>query len=445
MQEDEPKGGGAKQRQGLTSDTLVLEEEWELMKAVRYASLSVVFVALLGFGFWQFLPSAARADRGNDNGVPRYVVDPFWPKQLPNNWLIGQVGGLATDSHDHVWIIQRPRTLTDDEAGAVPFGTRLTPRSECCVPAPSVMEFDGKGNLLRAWGGPADKDTNNQYNKTCKAPACQWPNTEHGILVDKHDNVWVAGNGGAAGGQGEDDQILKFAADGTFLFQIGKAGASTGNGDLINVKRPADFDVDVDAHELYVADGYGNKRIAVFDTEAPGPVKRYWGAYGKPPCESPGNPLPCTGGPYNPKAPTDKDFRNPVHCVRLVADLVYVCDRVNDRIQVFTKAGKFVQEFFEKTETLGNGSMWDIAPSLDRNRTFLHVTDGENNHVYQMRRLTGEIAGQFGHNGRNAGQFHWIHVLDIDSNGTIYTGEVDTGKRIQRFVPAGDSARDDRD
>src|SRR5438477_492748 len=442
----------------MTSDThLFGRGVEEAMKLARCVYLALLVIALLALGVWQLFPGQADADRGESKVPPRFVVDPDWPKQLPNNWLIGQVGGLAVDSHNNIWIIQRPRTLTNDEAGAVPYPPpyfpittppttpRLTPRSECCVPAPSVMEFDGKGNLLRAWGGPADKDTNNQYNKTCKAPACQWPNTEHGIVVDKHDNVWVAGNGGAAGGQGEDDQILKFAADGTFLFQIGKAGAATGNGDLINVKRPADFDVDVDAHELYVADGYGNKRIAVFDTEAPGPVKRYWGAYGKPPCESPGNPLPCTGGPYDPKAPPDKDFRNPVHCVRLVADLAYVCDRVNDRIQVFTKAGKFVQEFFEKTETLGNGSMWDIAPSLDRNRTFLHVTDGENNHVYQMRRLTGEIAGQFGHNGRNAGQFHWIHVLDIDSKGTIYTGEVDTGKRIQRFVPAGDSARDDRD
>src|SRR5437879_2895170 len=140
-----------------------------------------------------------------------------------------------------------------------------------------------------------------------------------------------------------------------------------------------------------------------------------------PPCASPGNTRACVTGAYSPSAPPDPDFRNPVHCIRLVADLVYVCDRVNDRIQVFKKNGDFVQEFFEKTNTLANGSMWDIAPSLDRRQTFLHVTDGENNHVYHMLRLTGEIVGQFSHNGRNAGQFHWIHVLDIDAHGTIYT------------------------
>src|SRR5213594_4207554 len=155
------------------------------------------------------------------------------------------------------------------------------------------------------------------------------------------------------------------------------------------------------------------------------------------------NTRACVTGAYSPSAPPDPDFRNPVHCIRLVADLVYVCDRVNDRIQVFKKNGDFVQEFFEKTNTLGNGSMWDIAPSIDRRQTFLHVTDGENNHVYHMLRLTGEIVGQFGHNGRNAGQFHWIHVLDIDAHGTIYTGEVDTGKRVQRFVSEGNSP--DRD
>ena len=427
------------------------------MKLARYVYLALLVIVLLALGVWQLFPGQADADRGESKVPPRFVVDPDWPKQLPNNWLIGQVGGLAVDSHNNIWIIQRPRTLTNDEAGAVPYPPpyfpittppttpRLTPRSDCCVPAPSVMQFDRKGNLVRAWGGPADIQ-NNAYNATCKAPSCQWPNTEHGIYVDKDDNVWLSGNGGAVvtatGAQGRDDQILKFATDGTFLMQIGKAGASTGNGDTVNVRQPADFGVDDEAHELYVADGYGNKRVIVFDTKT-GKAKRSWGAYGAPPCESPGNTRACVTGAYSPSAPPDPDFRNPVHCIRLVADLVYVCDRVNDRIQVFKKNGDFVQEFFEKTNTLGNGSMWDIAPSIDRRQTFLHVTDGENNHVYHMLRLTGEIVGQFGHNGRNAGQFHWIHVLDIDAHGTIYTGEVDTGKRVQRFVSEGNSP--DRD
>src|SRR2546425_2825446 len=235
------------------------------MKLARYVYLALLVIALLALGVWQLFPGQADADRGESKVPPRFVVDPDWPKQLPKNWLIGQVGGLAVDSHNNIWIIQRPRTLTNDEAGAVPSPPpyfpittppttpRLTPRSDCCVPAPSVMQFDRKGNLLRAWGGPADTQ-NDTYNATCKAPSCQWPNTEHGIYVDKDDNVWLSGNGGAVvtatGAQGRDDQILKFATDGTFLMQIGKAGASTGNGDTVNVRQPADFGVDDEAHEL---------------------------------------------------------------------------------------------------------------------------------------------------------------------------------------------------
>src|SRR3989449_3190559 len=169
------------------------------MKLARYVYLALLVIVLLALGVWQLFPGQAAADRGESKVPPRFVVDPDWPKQLPNNWLIGQVGGLAVDSHNNIWIIQRPRTLTTDEAGAVPYPPpyfpittppttpRLTPRSDCCVPAPSVMQFDRKGNLLRAWGGPADTQ-NNAYNATCTAPSCQWPNTEHGIYVDKDDN-----------------------------------------------------------------------------------------------------------------------------------------------------------------------------------------------------------------------------------------------------------------
>jgi DNA-binding beta-propeller fold protein YncE len=370
------------------------------------------------------LAACAGDNPGRGDGPPQFRVDPYWPKVLPNQWLFGQVAGIAVDRHDHIWIIQRPRTLTEDEAGAA----QTPPRSECCRPAPSVMTFDRAGNLLQAWGGPADPGF--LTNRCTPAMGCEWPANEHGIFVDHNDNVWIAGNGGP------DHQVLKFSSNGTFLLQIGKAGVTGGSNATTGAPngtpllgRPADIEVDPLNNEAYIADGYLNKRVLVVDGTT-GLYKRHWGAYGNVPSDA-------DLGPYVPGQPPAPQFRNPVHCVRIANDgLVYVCDRVNDRIQVFQKNGTFVKEFFVATNTLGNGSTWDVDTSPDPRQRWLFNPDGENNKVWILNRQSGQIVDSFGRNGRYAGQFHWVHNLAVDSKGNIYTAEVDTGKRTQKFVPA---------
>lgn len=344
-------------------------------------------------------PRTARAQE-----IPKYKVEASWPKELPNNWIMGQVGGMAVDRHDHIWVLQRPGSDTADELGASP----ASQRSLCCVAAPPVLVFDTQGNLLQSWGGPGEG-----YN---------WPILEHGIYVDKDDNVWISGSGIT------DRHIVKFKNSGQFLMQIGHPAADAPDSSRTDILgRPAGIELDSEAHEVYIADGYMNKRVVVYDS-ATGAFKRLWGAYGNAPNDA--NP-----GPYNPAAPPDQQFRNPVHCVHISRDgLVYVCDRVNDRLQVFTKQGKFVKEFFVRPQTLGSGSVWQFAFSTDEKQKFLLVADGENNVIWTLRREDGAVLGQTGHNGRNAGQFHWVHQIVSDSQGNLYTGEVDTGKRIQKFA-----------
>ena len=240
--------------------------------------------------------------------IPRYQVDASWPKQLPHDWILGQIGGIAVDAHDHIWVLQRPSTLTDEERGAA----LQPPRSKCCFPAPPVLEFDAAGNLLRAWGGPGQ--------------GYEWPTGEHGISVDPDGNLWIGGNGK------EDAQLLKFTADGKFLMQLGRAAKSEGSNSTTTFGRPALAVVDPATNELYVADGYGNRRVVVLDA-ATGAYKRHWGAYGKRPQDD-------DLGAFDPDQPLAGQFRTPVHCVRVSGDgLVYVCDRNNNRIQVFQRGG----------------------------------------------------------------------------------------------------------
>ena len=338
---------------------------------------------------------------------PKFQVDPAWPKPLPNNWIIGQPAGVAVDTDDHVWIVQRPRSLTDDEKAAA----LSPPRSKCCVPAPPVMEFDQEGNLLRSWGGKGD--------------GYDWPQNEHGIFVDHKGFVWLAGNGET------DGQILKFTRDGKFVMQIGKQGPQTNSLDTTRLGRPANMVVDAATNELYVADGYFNHRVIVFDADT-GAFKRLWGAYGKPPTDE---KVPA----YSPSAPPSQQLSN-VHCVRLARDgLVYVCDRTNNRIQVFRKDGTFVKEVFVEKATLGAGAIWDLEVWPDQNETFLLNADGSNNEVRILSRGDGGTVASFGRNGRMAGDFHWIHYLALDSKGNVFTTEVDSGKRAQKFLFKGDT------
>jgi DNA-binding beta-propeller fold protein YncE len=349
---------------------------------------------------------SAVAEHARAEDAPQYKVDPAWPKTLPNNWIMGQAAGVAVDEDDHIWVVQRPLTLTDDEKAAA----LNPPRTKCCIPAPPVLVFDQEGNLIRSWGGAGE--------------GYQWPGNEHGIYIDPKGFVWIAANGP------EDGQVLKFTKEGKFRLQIGKSGPQTNSADTSRLGRPANMSVDAAAQEVYIADGYFNHRIIVFDSET-GAFKRMWGAYGKPPTDE-------KLGPYDPSAQLPQQFRNPVHCVKLAEDgLVYVCDRTNDRIQVFNKDGSFVREFRIESSTLSNGSVWDLEFFPDAGQSFLLNADGANNEVRIVKRSTGETAGAFGRNGRNAGEFHWVHNLAVDSKGNIYTTEVDTGKRAQKFLLSG--------
>jgi hypothetical protein len=401
-----------------------------IMKTVT-VWLAMLFITAMGLqpaiaenGGQNQNPATQGQGLGQGQGAEEFKVDPKWPKPLPNKWLFGQVAGIAVDRHDHIWIIQRPGSLTVDEAGAA----QTPPRSECCLPAPSVMKFDREGNLLLAWGGPADPGF--LTDRCTPAIGCEWPSNEHGIFVDHNDNVWIAGNGAP------NHQVLKFSSDGTFLLQVGKAATTGGSnattgglGGTPLLGQPADVEVDPVNNEAYIADGYQNKRVVVVDGNT-GKYLRHWGAYGNTPDDA-------APGPYVAGQAPARQFRNPVHCVKITNDaLVYVCDRVNNRIQVFQKDGTFVREFFVDRDTLGNGSTWDVDVSPDQQQSRLYNADGENNKVWVLDRQAGTIVSTFGRNGRYAGQFHWIHNLAVDSAGNIYTAEVDTGKRTQKFVPA---------
>jgi DNA-binding beta-propeller fold protein YncE len=348
-----------------------------------------------------------KAGSGPTVQAPVFEVDPLWPKPLPNHWLLGMTIGVWADEQDHVWIIHRgAATLSNMEKGA----ELQPPTGECCRAAPPVLEFDPQGNLLRHWGGPGQ--------------GYEWPESNHGIFVDYKGNVWIGGNGA------KDAHILKFTKDGKFLMQVGKLGGNKGSNDPDNFGRVAKIWVDPKTNEAYVADGYGNKRVAVLDADT-GKMKRYWGAYGN-------RPEDADLGRYDPDAPPAKQFRNPVHCADLSADkLLYVCDRVNDRLQVFTAEGKFVKEAFFARRSLGEGSVWDVAFSKDAQQKYIFMSDGRNQKVRVVLRDTLEEVTSFGDGGRQPGQFYGVHSIAIDSKGNLYTTETYEGKRVQKFVYKG--------
>lgn len=336
------------------------------------------------------------------NATPKFAVDPYWPKPLPDNWMLGQVAGIAVDKNDHIWIVHRPNSLVDDEKGA----QLNPPTTKCCKAAPPVMEFDRAGNLLRSWGG--------------KGEGYVWPKNEHGIMVDGDGNVWIGAQ------DVMDHYLLKFTPDGKYLQTIGTPGKTGGSNDPALLGRPAHMVVDESNGEMYIADGYLNRRVLVVDAKT-GAYRRHWGAYGNRPNDD-------KQPPYDPKAPLLQQFSNPVHCVRLSNDnLVYVCDRQNDRIQVFEKSGKFVKEFRVEPATLQNGSAWDLVLSEDRDQRWMFVADGANGQLHTLRRSDGAVVGSVGRPGRMAGEFRWVHNIAIDSAGNLYTAEVGNGRRAQKF------------
>jgi len=393
----------------------------------RNLYIGVGFVALLAaLGSGKLALDNTVAAQAAEKGAvmaPRFEVDPLWPKPLPNHWVLGSTIGVWVDTDDHVWIIHRSSATLANNEKPLENG-----QGECCAGAPPVLEFDQAGNLLRHWGGPGQ--------------GYEWPDSNHGIFIDYKGNVWIGGNGPP------DSQLLKFTKDGKFLLQVGKkgarrkAGAAAGAGegqvagyeggsnDTESFGRVAKIWVDRQANEAYVADGYLNKRVAVLDADT-GKMKRWWGAYGNKPDDTP-------LGPYNPDAPPTQQFHNPVHCADMSIDrIVYVCDRVGDRLQLFTPEGKFIKEAFFETKTKNAGSVWDIAFSKDPQQRWIFMADGVNEKVKIVDRQTLQEITTFGDGGRQPGTFYGVHSIAIDSKGNLYTTETYEGKRVQRFLYKG--------
>ena len=336
--------------------------------------------------------------------APHFQVDPLWPK-MPRQWILGQVTGVAIDARDHVWILQRPWSLATDEKAP-------NDDAPCCHPAPPVMEFDADGNYLQGWGG--------------EAPGYEWPADEHAIHLDFKGNVWISSAGGPRLPTRKENQILKFTQAGKFLLQVGHRGMSTGSLDTDNFNNAADIYVYPKTNEVFVADGYVNRRVIVLDADT-GRFKRMWGAYGNQPDDAAPNRLQDEG-------PGPQQF-NLVHGVRVSNDgLVYVADRRNNRVQVFTIDGKFQREIFVERRTRLLGTSFSVAFSPDPQQDLMYLADAGNGRVHIYDRRTLEEIGGFGRIGHYAGEFVFLHVVATDSRGNVYTAEVGNGKRVQKFV-----------
>lgn len=324
--------------------------------------------------------------------APHYEVDPSWPKPLPEGWITGQLGGVCTDSHDHIVVVNR-RDITAEEA-------------ETAQQAPPLIMFDMAGTVIASWGDP---------NAV--------PHSIHGCFFDKEDNVWVGGN--------EDGIIQKYSHAGKLLMQIGTRGVfdtsdGTAKGKSKNSSpdsffNPAGIAVDPGNGDIYVADGYGNRRIAVFDKA--GKFVRQWGRQAT-------DEETRTGAPGV--------FSRIVHCVVIGNDgLVYVCDRQGDRVQVFDKMGKFQRSIWIKTGTPTlpdpRGTAWWVAFSRDPQQKYLFVVNGRNEAVHILDHSSGQILASFGRPGHQLGNFIHGHTMALDSQSNIYIAETDWGRRVQKF------------
>src|SRR5262245_19470530 len=363
-----------------------------MRRAVVTATGTLFFVVLLTGGAQ--LPKA-----------PEFEVDPSWPT-IPNHWVLGEVTSVSVDTKDHIWVLHVPQSIPEAQRGNA---------------APPVLEFDAAGKLLASWGAPSD--------------GSPWPAREHGIFVDANNFVWI---GGRAGWPRQttpgvsDDMIVKYTMAGKFVMQIGKSGQGKGNTDKENVRQATDVFVDTSAKEVYVADGYGNKRVVVFDSEN-GKFKRMWGAFGNPPPEAmaanPATPQPQT----TPDGPPD--FGLP-HSIKVSRDgTVYVADRINNRIQMFTTAGKFLRQ----VRVTNDGSTVVPVPagfafSPDKKQQFLYVVDSGPMRVVIFDRATMTQIGVVGMRGKGPGEFDIVHHMAADSKGNLYTGEIVNNRRAQRLV-----------
>jgi len=371
--------------------------------------------------------SAGCTALAQDAQVPTFEVDPLWPQPLDYPYILGPVSGVAVAPDGNIIILTRQDGFNQgNEINSV------TGTGTCCTPAPAVTEYAPDGRIVRQWGGPGE--------------GYVWPSRPHGIAIDPEGNLWIGGGVAAAAAAGPggapaatpgtsttpiDSHILKFSRDGRYLATIGQAnqGTAANQHSATSFGGAARFSFDAAANEVYVADGYANRRVAVLDA-ATGELKRQWGAYGNAPDNS---EIP----PYDPTAAAAQQFRT-VTCAEVSNDgLVYVCDRASNRLQVFETDGTFVTETVLAPATLSLGSVWDVAFSSDPDQRFLYVADGMNERVSVLDRETLELRTTFGIGGRVPGAFFELGSLAVDANGNLYTAENGQGRRVQKFRNTG--------
>lgn len=379
------------------------------MKNIKLFIGATLVVALVVLGVGQSKLQESSIAASNDIMAPHFLVDPYWPKPLPNMWAMGNTIGVEVDDRDHVFVVHR------NDASQFGGNTEIGLQggvSECCTPAPPIIEFDHAGNVVNAWGGPVEGA---EYT---------WPASNHGIAIAGNGNIWIGGNGPG------DSHVLVFTRNGEYVRTVGVPGEDRDSNSEIHYGRVAEIAIDIDANEAYFADGYRNKRVAVIDVTT-GALKRYWGAYGNTPDDS-------ADVTYTPGEPGPQQFRGPVHCAQPSNDgLVYVCDRGADRVQVFRKDGTYVKEMVYNPATLNQGSTWDIAFSKDADQEFIYLADGQNFKISVIDRESMEVLYTFGQGGRQPGTFYAPHSVATDSEGNLYTTETYEGSRVQKFVYQG--------
>jgi hypothetical protein len=354
-----------------------------------------------------------KAGPADTTQVPKFELDPFWPKPLPQLWVTGEVGGTCVDAQDHVFILNRQNLTPDEQKNA--------------QPAPPVIELDPEGNVVNSWGKQIGRDANGTAILPRGAQDIL-PKKLHACVVDDQGNIWIGGS--------HDGILQKYTHDGSkMLLQIGTPGQldtsdGTPTGYAMNssqtmLNRPAAMAIDPTNGDIYVADGYGNKRVVVFDKE--GHFLRQWGKQGTVAQTEAG-----VGGV----------FLDTVHCVAIDnGGLVYVCDRKGDRVEVFDKMGNFQKNIVIQQGTgyrrKLSGAVWWVAFSRDPEQKYMYVADGGNEIVWILDHATGQVLSGFGQPGHQAGNFSYVHTISIDSKGNLIAGETINGRRVQKFKLSG--------
>ena len=384
----------------------------------RIASLGIAAVlTLVSFaGDTKVEGQAAGAPHIGEGGLPQFEEERDWLK-LPAKWRLGNTSAVSVDTQGHVWVLHRPRTLPDN----------LRPMA-----APPVLEFDGAGNFVQGWGGSPMQNEK----------AYEWPENEHGLHVDPKGFVWIVGNA-----MPQDGQILKFTREGQFVLQIGRRGQTGGNTTQF-LLGASGLRVHPKTNELFVSDGYGNSRVMVYDA-ATGAFKRMWGAYGRKPVDPPsialGDPTSPTSQIPSGIAERLQHFKT-VHDVAVSNDdLVYIADRGNKRIQVFTLDGTYVAQQFVGLDSPEYQQARSTAFSPDPQQQFLYVAGSPV--VYILNRRTLEVLGEFVIGATQANPPG--HQIAADQKGNIYAPQAAQagadgkggGSTVQKFAFKGFSPR----